>query len=92
MAQKGQALCNLSISNTNKVNSIQNLDDAFQMANDLESSDINIVFNFLKLKLVPDSEKTSLSPDVIERHLHKLVDFPKTFGDAPMRKSIDVDA
>jgi rubrerythrin len=91
MAQKGQALCQLSISDTNRLDSIHNLDDAFQLAHELESSDINIVFNFLKLKLIPDGEKDLLSSAVIERHLHKLVDFPKMFGDAQMRQRIAVD-
>jgi hypothetical protein len=90
MAEKARALRKLSV--PEMLDSIHNLNDAYLLAHELESSDINTVFNFLKLKLVPESEKTSLSPDVIERHLNKLIDFPKTFGDAPMRKSIDIDA
>jgi hypothetical protein len=91
MNQKGQALCNLSISDTHRVASIQNLNDAYLLAHELESSDINVVFNFLKLKLISPDEKDPVSSAAIERHLKKLIDFPKMFGDAPMRQRVAVD-
>jgi rubrerythrin len=90
MEKKGQALCKLSILDINLLDSIRNLEDAYQLAHELESSDINIVFSFLKLKLIPDGEKDHLSTMSIEHHIQKLVDFPKIFGDAQIRKGIVV--
>jgi len=90
MAKKAQALCKLSISEM--LDSIHNLNDAYLLAHDLEYSEVNTLFNFLKLKFIPRDEKDKLSPDLIDRHLRRLVDFQKTFGDAERRKGIAVDA
>jgi hypothetical protein len=90
MARKAEALCRLSV--PEMLNSVHNLDDAYMLAHELENSDVNALFDFLKLKLVPRGEKDKFLPDLIESHLRKLMDFEKTFGDAEMRKHIVVDA
>lgn len=90
MAEKAKAIYRLSVSEM--LDSIHNLNDAYMLAHDLEYSEVNTLFNFLKLKLIPRDEKEKLSPDLIDRHLRRLVDFEKTFGDAEMRKGIAVDA
>jgi hypothetical protein len=90
MAQRADALDKLSV--FGMLDSVHNLDDAYQLAHELESSDMNVVFNFLKFKLIPDGEKPGISPDVIERHLKKPIDFQKAFGEAQFRKQIPADS
>lgn len=90
MAEKVEAISRLSV--PEMLDSVHNLDDAYMLAHELENSDVNTLFDFLKLKLIARTEKENLSPDIIDRHLRRLLDFGKTFGDAEMRKRIAVDA
>jgi hypothetical protein len=86
MVKRADTLSNLSV--LRMLKSVHNLDDAYLLAHELEASDVNTIFNFLKLKLVPDGEKTNLSAGTIDNHLRKLVDFQKTFGEAELRRRI----
>jgi hypothetical protein len=89
MAKKAETLSRLSVPET--LDLVHNLNDAYLLAHELEHSDVNVLFNFLKLKLIARTEN-ELAPDLIDRHLRKLIDFEKTFGDAEMRKRIVIDA
>lgn len=72
--------------------SIKNLDDAHELAHELESSEVNAIFEFLTIEFVPSEEQTRFVVSVITQHLLKLVDFSRNFGDRDWRKEISIHA
>ncbi|MEN8126637.1 MAG: ferritin family protein [Planctomycetota bacterium] len=74
------------------VNSITNLDDAYQIAYDLESSEVNTVFNFLTIRFLSTDESYDIITATIDRHLLRLAEFTRTFGDAEQCRQITVSA
>jgi rubrerythrin len=80
----------LGTSVADRVKSITNLNDAYEMAHDQESSELNMVYDFLvvEFSLSDDIKRFALAE--LEKHVQKLIDFPRTFGDAEWRKSITI--
>ncbi|MHC4288184.1 MAG: ferritin family protein [Planctomycetota bacterium] len=70
------------------VNSVDNLDDAYQTAYDLESSEVNAIFNFLTIRFLSTDESYEIITATIDHHLLRLADFTRTFGDAEHCKHI----
>ncbi len=70
--------------------SINTLNDAYELAHELESFEINTIFSFLTLNIIPSGipeENTYLK---ILKHQQKLMDFCRFFGDRKWRKEIKV--
>ena len=86
MAEKAEQLQNLDIREL--VNSVENLDDAYRIAYDLESSEVNAIFNFLTIRFLSSDESYDIISATIDRHLLRLADFSRTFGDAEQCKQI----
>lgn len=86
MAEKADQVKNLDIHKL--VNSVDNLDDAYQIAYDLESSEVNAIFNFLTIRFLSTDESYEIISATIDRHLLRLADFARTFGDAEHCKHI----
>lgn len=70
------------------IGSIKNLDDAYELAHELEFSEVNAIFKFLAIKVVPSDEREKFIISHIEQHQKKLMDFSKKFGDRVWRKQI----
>jgi len=69
---------------------IENLQDAYQMANELESSETNAVFEFLITHFSYDEETQSFLKAQLREHVAKLTTkFPAQFKDAAMRLSVE---
>jgi rubrerythrin len=67
---------------------VRTLDDAYELAHELESSETNAIFRFLAAECVPSGIRKELIHSVLERHLNKLTDFSQTFGDREWRRGI----
>ncbi len=69
---------------------IENLQVAYQVANELESSETNTVFEFLITHFSYDEETQSFLKAQLREHIAKLTTkFPAQFKDAAMRLSVD---
>ena len=68
--------------------SINNLDEAYELAHELEFSEINAIFKFLAVKLVSNVEREQFIVSHIGQHQQKLLDFKSRFGDQAWRKGI----
>lgn len=67
---------------------VRTLDHAYNLAHDLEFSEINAIFKFLTLDIIPCEQSDRFIDEVISDHLGKLNNFSKNFGDCEWRKSI----
>ena len=70
--------------------SIKNLDDAFELAHELEFSELNAIFKLLATEFVPSEERKQFLVSGVTKHQQKLKDFGHTFGDRDWRKAISV--
>ena len=86
LAEKAHQLRGLDIRKL--VNSVHNLNDAYQVAYDLESSEVNTVFNFLTIRFLSVDESYDIITATIDRHLLRLAEFTRAFGDAEQCKRI----
>lgn len=67
---------------------IRTLQDAYELAHDLEFSEVNHVFLCLAERSIPRSERRDLYFETVERHQRKLLDFSQRFGDTSWRQGI----
>jgi len=70
--------------------SVENLDDAYELAHELESSEVNNIFKFLTSHYVASEEQEKLLDMQIVRHLKKLMDFSSNYGDRHWRKEFKI--
>jgi rubrerythrin len=70
--------------------SVKNLDDAYEVAHELEFSEVNAVFKLLATAFVPSEERRQFVVEQITQHQQKLVDFGRGFGDRGSRKAIAI--
>ena len=67
---------------------IDSLDDALEIAHQMESSEINAIFKFLTLEHFSNSVRESFIESEIMDHQKKLVDFSMVYSSIAMRESI----
>ncbi len=70
------------------LSSVKTLDDAYELAHELESSEANIVFKFLTAKFIKPEKRMKITIAMIENHINKIMDFSEKFGNAKWRKTI----
>jgi rubrerythrin len=71
---------------------IKNLDDAYELAHELEFSEVNAVFKLLATEFVPSEERKRFVVSELTQHQRKFVEFSRNFGDRDWRKGIGVHA
>lgn len=76
--------------NTNLIGSIKNLDDAYELAQRIEFSEINEIFTFLVTKYVFSAEQKQLVLSNIIQHNNKFMNFRYKIGDSTLRKQIKI--
>jgi len=86
MLWKARKVQQFSVKDT--LEKIKTLDDAYERAHELESSEINTVYTFIMEALVSAEQRRSFLKAEIKNHQNKLVLFSETFGDARWRKNI----
>jgi rubrerythrin len=90
LAEKAGQLKDLDVHRL--LGSIENLDDAYRIAYDLESSEVNTVFNFLTIRFLSTEESYDIITATIDRHLLRLAEFTRTFGDSEQCQQIKASA
>jgi ferritin len=73
-----------------RLDAVETLDDAYELVNDFEHSEVNRVFTSLMSKFVSDEQKKKFALMELQDHLSKLMDFSKSFGDAGWRRNIKI--
>lgn len=74
------------------IESINNLNDAYELAHELEFSEVNTIFKLLATEFVLSKERKQFVISEITEHQQKLVDFNRSFGDREWRKGISTHA
>jgi rubrerythrin len=82
-----QAKRNASLSVEDKLNSISILEDAYQLAHDLEHSEINTVFEFITAEFISLDVQREFVAAQLKKHVARLGDFPNVYRlmDKPSR-------
>ena len=78
----------LNIPVEERMNRIDTLNDGYDLSHEMENSEFNIVFEFLVKKFGSSEETKKFALAEIDKHLQKLIEFPRTFGDINWRKGI----
>lgn len=74
--------------NEDLVGTIKTLNDAYELAHNLENSEVNAIFQFLTAEFVPSDTRRKFVVAEIAQHQKKLLDFSSNFGDRNWRKRI----
>jgi uncharacterized Zn finger protein len=72
----------------NPLNQIQDLEDAYDLAHELEFSEVNVIFKFLTFDQVPWIYQEDLIENMLQIHQQKLIHFDEAFGDKKWRKTV----
>ncbi len=72
------------------IGSMQTLDDAFSIAQELENSEVNSVFKLLAQMFIPSDERLKFLNLELDKHQNKLILFNKEFGDKAWRQQIPI--
>jgi rubrerythrin len=78
----------ISFLHTVSQRAIETLDDAYEIAHELEFSELNYVFKCVAGDFMKQEEGEQFVLSEIDEHHKKLVDFPENFGDRIWRKQI----
>lgn len=70
---------------------IDNLHDAYQVAHEIESSEVNDLFEILSSEFISSGEKKALILDAIEQYRKQIMSFPSKFQDGMEMKKIKAD-
>jgi len=80
----------LQFSVESSLNNIKNLEDAYQLVNELENSETNAIFEFLIANFSSDEETQSFLRSQLRDHITKLTtEFPTQFKSAERRWAIE---
>ena len=67
---------------------VKTLDDAYEVANDLENSEVNAAFRMLMNEFVPVETRRRAILGTVEIHLGRLINFSENYGAPEWRKTI----
>jgi len=88
MLRKSRGVLELLEYESQRVGEVKNLNEAYELATDLENSEANNIMEFLISEFVPDKFRIDFIKAEIDVHLRKLIEFPDRFGDSDWRKNI----
>jgi rubrerythrin len=87
--EKAHGVLQFSVENTLK--GVKNLEDAYQLVNELENSETNAIFEFLIANFAEDEKTQAFLRSQLRDHVGKLmIDFPVQFKQAKARQRIKV--
>ncbi len=79
----------LRFSAENALREVEDLEDAYQLASDLENSETNAIFEFLVDHFASDERTQAFLRAMLREHVAKLlIDFPSQFRTATVRRGI----
>lgn len=71
------------------MSTINDLDDAYEIAHDIEFSEVNVIFKLLVTDYGAADQRRDFLASEIKNHQSKLVNFGQRFGDKIFRSSIE---
>jgi hypothetical protein len=77
-----------SFSPQESLQSIETLEEAYQLAHDLEYSEVNTVFEFILMTYWDDAERRQFARSQLREHIGKLANPPGKMGNSFWRQSI----
>lgn len=87
----GDARKLLEFSPQNALGEIKNLEEAYQLANELENSEMNVVFEFIITNFSSDETAGSFLRSQLNDHIARLMlEFPARFSHAASRQTVTV--
>ncbi len=84
------ALKSQQIISKDLIGAITNLNDAYELAHELEFFEANTIFNFLTSKIIHSGKPEEIDYLAIVKHQQKLMNFCYSFGNREWRKEIKV--
>ena len=79
-----------NILNKDLISPIKNLNDAYELAHELEYFEVEAVFKFLANKVITSEERKNFILLEINDHQQKLTVFSNKFGDATSRRRVTI--
>ncbi len=70
---------------------VHSLDDAYELAHELEFSEVNVLFNFLTSDVMTFGQQADITYTNIVKHQQKLLDFNNLFGNRDWRKGVPIE-
>lgn len=83
-----RAAASYDLATQSTAESIRTLEDAYQVAHRLESSEINAIFEILMIRYLEMEHKEEIILSQIRDHTAKMVQFAQLFGEAPVRQQV----
>ena len=83
-----QAAASYDLATQSTVDSVQTLDDAYQVVQRLESSEINAIFELLMIRYLAMEHKEEIILSQIRDHTAKMLTFSQLFGEERTRKQV----
>ena len=72
----------------NALAKVETLEDAYQLAHELESSEMNTIFEFLLFTFADDPQATQFARDQLHEHVARLSEgFPQSYTRVPSRRA-----
>ena len=81
-----------NILNKDLISLIKNLNDAYELAHELEYFEVEAVFKFLANKVITSEERKNFILLEINDHQQKLMVFSNKFGDATSRRRVTIQS
>ncbi len=78
----------LSLLRKTSVDQIKTLDDAYELAHELEFSEINSVFKILATEFISDEARKEITLAQLGNHVEKLIKFNENIGNKTWRKEV----
>ncbi len=80
----------LSLVRKISIDLIKTLDDAYELAHELEFSEVNSVFNILATEFISDETRREITLSQLGNHVEKLMKFNENIGNRTWRKGVIV--
>lgn len=81
-----------NILNQDLISPIKNLNDAYELAHQLEYFEVEALFRFLANKVITSEERKNFILSEINDHQQKLMVFSNKFGDATSRRRVTIQS
>ena len=81
-----------NILNKDLISPIKNLNDAYELAHQLEYFEVEALFKFLANKVITSEERKNFILSEINDHQQQLMVFSNKFGDATSRRRVTIQS
>jgi rubrerythrin len=82
---------NVELATQDHLSAVENLDDAYRLAQRLEGSEVNTIYEVLMTRFLPAGSREDLIVSQIRDHTTKLLELVRAFGEAEARQTVRVE-